>query len=115
MNGLPVLLPRLCALNATLHIGTEPENRKPPKAIYGVFNKLGECLYVGASISPYNRQLVIRAKRRDFPRPFRLLVLRWADFDESDRLETQVILAYKRRGQAKFNRSVPFNYHTCSP
>lgn len=79
---------------------------KGDRAIYCLKNEKGTVIYVGSSCQPFVRKNQLKY-RKDLPKPFVLMILRWTTNANSDRIETQVILAYRRKGQAFFNKTVP--------
>lgn len=75
-------------------------------AVYGMFLD-STCLYAGITWDTYTRNIQHRTPKgrfRDRPE-VKIRVLRWTTEANAARIESQVIAAYKRRGQCAMNRS----------
>lgn len=70
-------------------------------SIYGLFNQIGKCVYVGQALEPQQRAMRHR-KTKNFSYS---TVLRRCKIKEAGRIEQQVISAYKRRGECDLNKS----------
>ena len=103
MNGLPG------AQKSSFVPGVNPPtgiwNRKMPGSgkgriyLYGLYDDSGRCHYAGQTLNP-------RQRRSQHAKPDLILrvLRRCRSTIDSTRIETQIIRAYKRRGQCKLNK-----------
>ncbi len=77
--------------------------------IYGIFNPSGSCAYVGSTCWPEARFRAHISKRGKFYRQsgMRLRVIRQTSLKNASRIERQIGMAYRKRGQAILSRSWP--------
>lgn len=72
--------------------------------VYGLFNKKGECLYIGQTAQPRARFEAHKCKRfRTVPCIMRVL-RECPDVENGNRIEVQIMKSYRKRGQAAMNR-----------
>jgi hypothetical protein len=100
---------------ANLLIGTPLESQCEARLnrvwIYGLFNTHGVCRYVGQTKVPYLRSFAHRSQSSG-PEKNALLfrVFRSCEVADANRLEVQIIRAFKRKCQCDLNKSfAPFN------
>lgn len=78
-------------------------NASKPVMIYGIFDRAGVCLYVGQSVKPRRRfadHISLRFQKEECE----LRVLRKCQPDKADRVEVEVMTAFRKKGQALMNR-----------
>lgn len=106
MNGCLARLSRGSAPGATLRTGMERSEDK--KAIYCLMVN-EEVLYVGSTKHPRER-FVSHGRGCMIGRDFSMVLLRWCPSDQAERIESQVIRAYWRRGMAELNLITPLSF-----
>jgi hypothetical protein len=73
--------------------------RKKTTWIYGLFDSSGKCHYIGQTFNPERRE-----KDHDWKYPALIMkTIRFCPTYSGARLETQIMTAYKKRGQASIN------------
>lgn len=71
-------------------------------AIYGLFLRGENCVYVGQSAIPVTRALAHRALLR--VKRLKMVIFKWVRRSEAAKWETRMIQEYKSKGQARINR-----------
>lgn len=97
MLGHPGSRSLLSALSANPHTGIAMQRKI---WIYGLFSPDGVCHYVGETRNRFQRSEMHRVQKPGLT--FR--VLRGCEQGKAHLIESQVIKAYKRRGQCRFNK-----------
>lgn len=105
MNGFPAVKPLSFVPGANPPTGTWTPSRPTgsgsgPVYLYGLYEQHKDgwvCHYVGQTLMP-------KCRRSAHSREFTFRVLRRCKSGHSTRLETQIIQAYKRRGQCSLNK-----------
>lgn len=75
-----------------------------PVALYGLFDPSGCCRYVGQSICPKQRLEDHNHFEKGIGRGLSFTILAWVESDDADRTETNLITAYREKGQADLNK-----------